>query len=256
MAAEVSGQLDGKVAIVTAGGSGIGQATVWLLAERGARVLAVDIDGAGLQATLEEAEARDRILTHAADVTTEAGCAGAVKAAADAFGAVHILANVVGGSRPGYTVVDIPLEEWRRYLDLNLTSTFLMCKAAIPKLAEAGGGSIVNISSGAGVQGMPRNAAYVAAKGAVVSLTYALAIDHAAQGIRVNCIAPGAILTPLMRKNRTQAEIEAMGKANLVGRLGDPRDIAAMVAFLAGDDAAFVNGQLLNVNGGQAALGR
>jgi NAD(P)-dependent dehydrogenase (short-subunit alcohol dehydrogenase family) len=245
------GQLDGKVAIVTAGGGGIGQATAWLLAERGAKVIAADIDPAGLADTERDCTAPDRLRALVADATTPAGAEAAVHAAVESFGGLHILANVVGGSRPGKTVVDMPLEEWDGWVKLNLTSTFLMCKAAIPAMAQSGGGSIVNISSGAGVTGMQRNPAYVAAKGGVIALTRALALDHANQKIRANCIAPGAILTPLMKRNRRQEEIDWMASANLVGRIGLPHDIAAMVAFLSSDDGAFINGELINVSGGQ-----
>src|ERR1019366_2511365 len=163
----------------------------------------------------------------------------------------NALVNVVGGSRPGKTVTEYTPDEWDFWVRLNLTSTFLMCRAAIPEMAKSGGGAIVNISSGAGVTGMGRNPAYVAAKGGVVSLTRSLAIDHADQGIRANCIAPGAILTPLMERNRRQDEIDWMANANLVGRIGMPNDIAAMVAFLSSDDGAFINGELINVSGGQ-----
>jgi NAD(P)-dependent dehydrogenase (short-subunit alcohol dehydrogenase family) len=247
------GQLDGKIALVTAGGGGIGQATAILLAERGARVVAADIDSAGLAETLEISTAPERLRTVVADATSLAGAEAAVRAAADAFGGLSILVNVVGGSRPGKTVVEMTPEEWDGWVRLNLTSVFLMCKAAIPVMAASGGGSIVNISSGAGVNGMKKNPAYVAAKGGVISLTKALAIDHAEQKIRANCIAPGAILTPLMKRNRRQDEIDWMANANLVGRIGLPHDIAATVAFLSSDDGAFVNGELINVSGGPKA---
>jgi NAD(P)-dependent dehydrogenase (short-subunit alcohol dehydrogenase family) len=245
------GQLDGKIALVTAGGGGIGQATAILLAERGARVIAADIDPAGLEETLKNCAAPDRLRTVIADATTLSGAESAVGATTEAFGGLSILVNVVGGSKPGKTVVEMTPEEWDGWVRLNLTSTFLMCKAAIPVMAASGGGSIVNISSGAGVNGMKKNPAYVAAKGGVVSLTKSLAIDHADQKIRANCIAPGAILTPLMKRNRRREEIDWMANANLVGRIGLPHDIAAMVAFLSSDDGAFVNGELINVSGGQ-----
>ena len=247
------GQLDGKIALVTAGGGGIGQATAILLAERGACVIAADIDSAGLDETLKNCAAPERLRAVAADATTLAGAEAAVRAATEAFGGLSILVNVVGGSKPGKTVVDLTPEEWDGWVRLNLTSTFLMCKAAIPVMAASGGGSIVNISSGAGVNGMKKNPAYVAAKGGVVSLTKSLAIDHAEQKIRANCIAPGAILTPLMKRNRRQEEIDRMADANLVGRIGQPHDVAAMVAFLSSDDGAFVNGELINVSGGPKA---
>lgn len=247
------GQLDGKIALVTAGGGGIGQATAMLLVDRGARVIAADIDPAGLEETLKSCTAPDRLRTVVADATTPPGAEAAVRVATEAFGGLNILVNVVGGSKPGKTVVEMTPEEWDGWVRLNLTSTFLMCKAAIPTMAASGGGSIVNIASGAGVNGMKKNPAYVAAKGGVVSLTKSLAIDHAEQNIRANCIAPGAILTPLMRRNRRQEEIDWMANANLVGRIGLPHDIAAMVAFLSSDDGAFVNGELINVSGGPKA---
>ncbi len=245
------GQLDGKIALVTAGGGGIGQATAMLLAERGARVIAADINAAGLDETARNCTAPDRLRTVIADATTLAGAEAAVRAATDAFGGLSILVNVVGGSKPGKTVVDLTLDEWDGWVRLNLTATFLMCKAAIPAMTASGGGSIVNISSGAGVNAMKKNPAYVAAKGGVIALTKALALDHADQKITANCIAPGAILTPLMKRNRRQDEIDWMAGANLVGRIGMPHDIAAMVAFLSSDDGAFVNGELINVSGGQ-----
>jgi NAD(P)-dependent dehydrogenase (short-subunit alcohol dehydrogenase family) len=244
-------QLEGKVAIVTAGGAGIGQATVWFLAQRGAQVMAADIDAKGLEETLAEAPTPSRIRTIVADATTLEGADATVGAAVKAFGGLHILANVVGGSKPGKTVVDMPPDEWDYWIKVNLTSTYLMCKAAIPAMAKSGGGSIVNISSGAAVYGMNKNPAYIAAKGGVIALTKALAMDHAAEGIRANCVAPGAILTPLMKRNRGQDVIDYLSKANLTGRIGLPDDIAAAVAFLSIDDGAFINGELFNVDGGR-----
>ncbi len=245
-------QLDGKVALVTAAGGGIGQATAWLLAERGASVVAADIDKDGLDETQRKSPSRTMAVMRA-DATRLEDAEAAVGKAMTEFGGLDILVNVVGGSRPGKTVVEMTLEEWTRWVTLNLTSTFLMCKAAIPNMSIRGGGSIVNISSGAGVRGMTKNPAYVAAKGGVVALTQALALDHAVDGIRANCIAPGAILTPLMRRNRGQDVIDYLAKSNLVGRIGAPNDIAATVAFLCSDDGAFINGELINVDGGRPA---
>ena len=142
-------------------------------------------------------------------------------------------------------------EDWTRWVDLNLTSTFLMCKAAIPLMAESGGGSIVNVSSGAGVTGMMKNPAYVAAKGGVIALTRSLAIDHADQHIRANCVAPGPILTPLMERNRRPEEIDFLARMTLAGRIGVPHDIAATIAFLSSKDGEFINGELINVAGGR-----
>lgn len=241
-------QLAGKVALVTGAAAGIGQATARLFAERGARVAATDVDEAGLAETAKDAPG---IETLVADATSADDAARAVALASERFGALHLLINVVGGSRPGRTIVEYDEAEWDFWVRLNLTSTFLMCRAAIPAIAAAGGGSIVNIASGAAVTGMGRNPAYVAAKGAVISLTRSLAIDHAAQGIRANCIAPGPILTPLMQRNRSEQEIAFMSTLSLVGRLGRPEEIAATAAFLCSDDGGFINGELITVAGGR-----
>lgn len=246
-------QLDGKVAVVTAGGAGIGQGIVWLLAERGAKVVAVDISAPGLAETTARAAADGAVQSLVADVTTEPGAKAAIDAALAGFGRLDILVNVVGGSRPGKNSVEMSREDWDAMLLFNLTSAFLMCRNAIPAMAASGGGAIVNISSGAGIHGMNRNPGYVAAKGGLVAYTRALAMDHADQHIRANVIAPGAILTPLMERNRRPDEIAALGRMNLVGRIGTPRDIAATVAFLASDDGAFVNGEMIEVSGGRKA---
>lgn len=242
-------QLAGKSAIITGAGAGIGQATARLFVERGARVVATDLDEAGLAET-RRGLGDDRIQTLMSDATSAADAAMAVALASDRFGGLHLLVNVVGGSRPGKTVVDLDEEEWDYWVRLNLTSTFLMCRAAIPAIDAAGGGAIVNIASGAGVTGMGRNPAYVAAKGGVIALTRSLAIDHA-PAIRANCIAPGPILTPLMRRNRSEQEIAFMSKLSLAARLGKPEEIGATAAFLCSEDAAFINGELINVAGGR-----
>lgn len=242
-------QLEGKVALVTGAAAGIGQATARLFAERGARVLATDIDAAGLAETVE---GHPGIATIAADATSMDDCRVAVQQAERELGGLHFLINVAGGSRPGKTVVDLEEDEWDFWVRLNLTSTFLMCRAAIPLIGRCGGGSIVNIASGAGVTGMGRNPAYVAAKGGVIALTRSLAIDHADLSIRANVIAPGPILTPLMQRNRSEPEIAFMSKLSLVGRLGKPEEIAGTAAFLCSMDAAFINGELINVAGGRA----
>ena len=239
-------QFSDKVALVTAAGAGIGQATARLFAERGATVIATDIDEAGLEETASD---RPSIVTVKSDATSSEDVASVVQMAEERFGRLDFLINVVGGSRPGKTVTEIDEDEWDFWIRLNLGSTFLMCRAAIPLMARYGG-SIVNIASGAGVSGMGRNPAYVAAKGGVISLTKSLAIDHAAQGIRANVIAPGPILTPLMKRNRSEQEIAFMSKLSLVGRLGKPEEIAGTAAFLCSEDGGFVNGELINVAGG------
>lgn len=241
------------VALVTAAADGIGAATARAFAAAGYRVAALDIAEDRLADTVDAVRsAHGEVEPVVADVTVEAEVARAVAAVVARFGRLDVLANVVGGSRPGRTVVDLGLDEWERMLSLNLTSVFLMCRAALPHL-EATRGAIVNVSSGAGLRGMKANPGYVAAKGGVSALTRALAIDHGPAGVRVNAVAPGPIRTPLMRRNRTDEEIAAMGALSLTGRIGEPEEIAAAVVWLAGPDASYVMGQTLEVDGGVAS---
>ena len=224
------------VALVTAAADGIGAATAAAFAAGGYRVVGIDVAevGGGL----------------VADVTEPAEVERAVTAVVDEFGRIDALANVVGGSRPGKTVVELTIEEWDRLLALNLTSTFLLCRAVIPHMEAAGGGAIVNVSSGAGVRGMTKNPGYVAAKAGVAALTRALALDHGPNGVRVNCVAPGPVLTPLMRRNRTDDEIAWIASQSIVGRVADPAEIARVIVWLCGSDASYLMGQTLEVDGG------
>ncbi len=247
----MAARFEGKVAIVTGGGSGIAQAVCLNMAADAALVVVADISpeaGRETERMIEERGGTARYVE--GDVTVAADCERIVAEAVQAFGRLDILANVAGGSLPQYTVADLPEEEWRQLLDLNLTSVFLMSKYAVPRIAEAGGGAIVNVSSGAGVSGMPLNPGYVAAKGGVIALTKALALDHAAQQIRVNCVAPGPVLTPLMRRNRTPEEIEGFAALNPLNRVGLPEELADTITYLVSDQASFITGQTLNVDGG------
>jgi NAD(P)-dependent dehydrogenase (short-subunit alcohol dehydrogenase family) len=244
---------ESRAVIVTAAADGIGAATARLFAQSGYPLVLVDIDVDGLART--QAECGDAAtLTAAADVTDEASVQSVVDAALDRFGRIEALVNVVGGSRPGKTVVELGIGEWNQLLALNLTSTFLMCRAVIPHMERSGGGSIVNVSSGAGLRGMSRNPGYCAAKAGVVALTRALAIDHGPNGVRVNAVAPGPIRTPLMQRNRTEDEIATMGRLAVAGRIGEPNEIAAAILWLASDGASYVMGQTIEVDGGPASL--
>jgi NAD(P)-dependent dehydrogenase (short-subunit alcohol dehydrogenase family) len=248
--------LSEKVVVITGAGGGIARATALAFAREGARLVLADIDDAGLAAIEDDASALGAVVTPvSADVTSPAGVERVVERAVAGHGVIHVLANVVGGSRPGKTVADLTLDEWETVVAFNLTSTFLMCHAAIPVLRRAGGGAVVNVASGAGLHGMPANPAYCAAKAGVVGLTRALAIDHAGDGIRVNCVSPGAVLTPLMRRNRTSEEIEMLGRSALLGRVADPDELAEVIVFLASDRASYMTGKTIEVDGGGAASG-
>lgn len=244
---------NGRVAVVSAAGAGIGAATALLLARRGHRVVGVDVDGQGLADRV--AELGDDGVLHpvVADVTDRAATEGVVAEALDRFGRLDVLANVAGGSRPGKTVVELEPDEWQRLLELNLTSIYLMCRASIPAMRQVGGGCIVNVSSGAGLRGMHANPGYVAAKAGVVALTRSLALDHGPEGIRSNCVAPGPVATPLMRRNRTPEEIEVIARVSITGRLGEPDELAEVIAWLASDASSYVMGQCIEVDGGVAS---
>jgi NAD(P)-dependent dehydrogenase (short-subunit alcohol dehydrogenase family) len=241
------------VAIVSAAGEGIGEATAHAFADAGYRLVLVDVNAEALAATVNDLPSG--VATSAvADVTDEAAVAGIMARALESFGRVDVLVNVVGGSRPGKTAPQLTLAEWNQMLALNLTSTFLMCRAVVPHMEERGKGAIVNVSSGAGLRGMRANPGYVAAKAGVSALTRALALDHGPNGVRVNCVAPGPIRTPLMRRNRTPDEILAMGKIALAGRIGEPEEIAAGILWLASDAASYVMGQTIEIDGGPSSF--
>ena len=253
------GKLDGQTAIVTGGSSGIGLATALLFVRQGANVVIAARDPQrGRQAMQQLSAAGGNALFVACDVRHVADCQHVVKTALDAYGRMDILFNNAGVIYVDRTVVDTTDQEWTDTLDINMNGTFFMSRSAIPHMAEAGSGVIVNNASVFGLKAGAGVAAYCAAKGAIVMLTKAMAIDHAAQHIRVNCICPGSVDTPLLRD-----EMVALGGSEQMrpkfaarhplNRIASPEEIAHAVLFLASDDASFITGVALPVDGGRSA---
>jgi len=247
--------LAGKAALVTGAGGGIGRAIARAFADAGAAVACVDLDGAAAKKACD-AIATGRALPVACDVSKEADVTEAVKKAVDAFGPIRVLVNAAAATDQSGTILDLSRAEWDRVFAVNVTGAFLMSRAVLPTMIAAGGGSIIHIASQLGRVGAPARPAYCAIKGALIQFAKAMAIDHAAQNIRVNTLSPGAVETQRLvyRYGDMQKARDVMGPKHLLKRLGQPDEIARAAVFLASDASSFVTGSDMLVDGGYTAV--
>jgi NAD(P)-dependent dehydrogenase (short-subunit alcohol dehydrogenase family) len=251
-------KLEQRVAVITGAGSGIGQAMALLFAREGARILAADVNESAAEATAAAiTTAGGTAQAFTADVSRPEQVAAMITQAQATYGRIDILCNNAGiGSTT--SVVECEPDEWDRVMTINVKSVYLGCKYAVPCMIEQGGGVIINTASVAGMVGLVKRAAYSASKGAVIALTRQVAIEYVEQGIRVNCLCPGTVDSPWVGRLLAGAEDPAAARQALVarqplGRLGTPEEIAAAALYLASDDAAFITGTGLVIDGGLTA---
>jgi NAD(P)-dependent dehydrogenase (short-subunit alcohol dehydrogenase family) len=244
--------LDDRVAVITGGAGGIGRAVADRLLSSGGRVVLADIDVDAVErAVAERAERSDRMLAVGVDVATQDGVAELVERTLEAFGCIDLLVNnagVMGRVAPLWELTD---EDWNRVLSVDLTSVFRCCRAVLPHMRAQKSGCIVSVASIAGKEGTPSLVPYSVAKAGIIALTKALAKEVVGDGIRVNCVAPGAADTRLLEQLPHEAVQTMLSKVPL-GRLGTAEEIAGVIHFLASDDASYVTAQCYDVSGGRA----
>ncbi len=248
-------RLEDKVAIVTGGGSGIGAAACRLFAAEGARVAVAEIDGAAAEAVA--GEIGDAALAVTVDVASSADVEAMVATVVDRFGRLDVLVNNAGYGIPG-GVVETEEDDWDKLMAVNLKGVYLGCRHAIPVMREQGGGVIVNTASVVSFVGIENRAAYCASKGGVAALTRAVALDHVADNIRVNAVAPGTIETAYHREMMAKSNDPAAFKRGIeerqaMNRLGTPEEIAYAILYLAADESSFTTGTILTADGGMTA---
>jgi len=248
-------RLADRVALVTGAASGIGAACALRFAREGARIAGLDVAEAPAKAWTQVEQAAPEADFRTADVRDEEAVAAAVAAVKERFGRIDVLVNAAGVAGGG-AVHALPTEEWDRILGVNLRGTFLVCKHVLPVMLEQASGNVINLASIEGIEGFEGGGAYNASKGGVVLLTKNLAMDYARRGIRVNCICPGFIETPMtaaLLQDAFAAYADRLRDAHQLGRFGRPEEVAGAAFFLASDDASFVTGHALVVDGGFTA---
>ncbi|MGF7162485.1 NAD(P)-dependent dehydrogenase (short-subunit alcohol dehydrogenase family) [Rhodoligotrophos appendicifer] len=245
----------GRVVVVTGGTSGIGEACVREFHKLGAQVVLIGRDPAKADEIIASLGGGERLTAILGDVGESEFCAGAVSRVVERFGHVDVLVNSAAIMRRG-DVFDLTDEDWSESFRVNVSGTFFMCREAIAVMKRNGGGAIVNVASDWGLVGGKGHVAYCATKGAVINMTRALALDHARDGIRINAICPGEVRTPMLasgleRRGFTpETGFEEMGKTIPIGRISEPEEQARSIRFLASDDASYMTGAILSVDGG------
>ncbi len=248
------GQFEGKVAIVTGGASGIGAACSTTLARGGARIVVADLNEEEGNRVVSDIKANggDAIFTRT-DVARTEDVEAMVDAAIQSFGRLDIAVNNAGIGGESNPTADYSIDGWRKVIDINLNSVFYCMRYEIPRMLESGGGAIVNMASILGTVGFANSPAYVAAKHGVVGLTKSAALEYAKQGIRINSVGPGFIVTPLVASGLDEAAQMAISGLHAVGRMGEPQEVANLVVFLCSDQASFLTGGYYLADGGYTA---
>jgi meso-butanediol dehydrogenase / (S,S)-butanediol dehydrogenase / diacetyl reductase len=251
-------QLSGKMAFITGGGTGIGRACALLFAREGAKVALAARRKEKLEAVAQEIiEEGHQALAVECDITRRASVEHAIRFAEERLGSLNVIVNNAGALHIG-TVEQTSEDDWNRVVSVNLTGTFLVSQAAIPALRRAGGGSIVNVGSYLGLVGIKQRAAYCASKGGITLLTKAMALDYAAENIRVNCICPALVETEMalgaMQRMPDPAAYRKLRESQIpIGRAGKPEDVARLAAFLASDQSSWMTGNAIPLDGGTTA---
>ena len=252
-------QLTGKRAIVTGAASGVGRATALVMAERGASVFLIDVDSKeGAAASEQIAKSGGKATFAAGDVSSGADMERCFNECIRAFGRPDVLVNNAAIAIIG-RVVDLTEAQWNRTLGVNLTGIFHLSRLVIPEMIKGGGGVILNVASITGLVGVKEHAAYCASKGGVIALTRAMAFDHAGDGIRVNAVCPSGIDTPQMAALFAHSEDPARAKQETIakhpiGRMADPKELAAFLSYLASDEASYITGSIYTFDGGYTAV--